>query len=804
VRKSILLLFLLLISPLRADQYSFVGNLQSYQSDEHKLHLITDNTRIILTVLDDHIIRVQVGKGARPDSAQSYTVVLQPEPVDWGVNDLGDSLALETTAMRVNIRKSPLRLSFCDLEGRVLSRDDPAFGHGWDGKEVRAWKSLFPDERFYGLGEKTGNLNKRGNYYQMWNSDIPAYGNSTDPLYQSIPFFIGVRPRGAYGIFFDNTFRSGFNLGAGNDRVLEFGAWDGPMDYYFIAGPEISTVVKHYQRLTGFMPLPPRWALGYQQSRWSYYPESEVRDLAANFRTRNIPADVIYFDIHYMDAYKVFTWHPERFAQPKKMLSDLRAQGFKVITIIDPGIKVEQGYSVYDEGVSGRHFLTWPDGQFFSGQVWPGWCHFPDFSSTLSRQWWGRQFSGLLNDGIAGFWIDMNEPAVWGKEFPLLVQFNDEGRKSTIRKMHNLYGYQMAQATFDGLRTSRENQRPFIVTRAGYAGIQKYAAVWTGDNVASFDHLGLAVRMALGLSLSGVPFVGADVGGFVDSPSPELFARWIQVGTFTPFFRTHSHHDTRDQEPWSFGEQVENNVRDYISLRYRLMPYLYTAIQKAATTGTPVMRPVFYDFQSDEKTFYDSWQHQYFFGDDFLVAPVLKEGQEITRIYLPEGDWLDWWSGTVYRGPAEIKLDTPWWRLPLFVREGAIIPSRETTQYVDETPFTHLVLDIFPATGSKRELYLDDGRSYDFEHGKFRLVDMTCRRENDLTRISLKRGDGVFHDEIGNVTIRLHNSRDAAGISVNGRTIPLDGITRYDTGRRMLEIQAIPMADDLEIAVRHL
>ncbi|MDZ7309578.1 MAG: DUF4968 domain-containing protein, partial [candidate division KSB1 bacterium] len=530
-RFTLVMLASLLLGERVMSQYQFLGNLTAIDFHEQGAVLRCGEDLVRLAFLAPDLARVTLAPHGRWQSGPDYALAKTDWPgTTFTVAETATHVVLKTAALEVRIRRSPCRLAFYDAAGNLLNQDDEAFGLAWEGREVAVFKTLLPGERFYGLGEKTGGLDRRGSEWQMWNSDIPAYSDRTDPLYQSHPFFIGVRESRCYGIFFNNTHRSFFNLGAGNHRLYSFRAEGGALDYFFFAGATMKDILRRYSELVGRMPLPPLWALGYQQCRWSYFPESEVRQLARIFREKKIPADVLYLDIHHMDGYRCFTFDPQRFPDPRKLLADLRAQGFKVVTIVDPGIKVDPGYSVYDSGVQGDHFIKFPDGQRYIGDVWPGPSHFTNYTKPESRAWWGDLHKDFLDMGVAGIWNDMNEPAVWGREAPLLVEFDEEGRKVSIKKIHNVFGHLMAQATYEGLRRWRPQERPFILTRAGFAGTQRYAASWTGDNVATFEHLEIGIRICQSMSLSGIPFVGTDVGGFAETPTPELFVRWMQVG----------------------------------------------------------------------------------------------------------------------------------------------------------------------------------------------------------------------------------------------------------------------------------
>jgi alpha-glucosidase len=648
----------------------------------------------------------------------------------------------------------------------------------------------------------------------MWNSDTPGYDDDTDPLYESIPFFIGVRGERAYGMYLNNSYRTTFNMGAGNHRYYSFAAAGGALDYFFFAGPGIPRVVERYTAITGRMPLPPRWALGYQQSRWSYYPDEQVLRLARAFREKRIPADVIYLDIHYMDDYRVFTWHPERFPDPEGLLAELQALGFKVVLIVDPGVKQEEGYAVAEEGLAGDHFVRYPDGEVYVGSVWPGRSYFPDFTRPATRAWWGTHLERLLDEGVDGIWNDMNEPAVWGKAFPVEV----ESEAGSFKRVRNLYGLYMAQGTYDALADARPAGRPFVLTRAGFAGIQRYAAVWTGDNVASWEHLELGIRMLLGLGLSGVPFVGADVGGFEGGPTPELFARWIQAGAFNPFFRGHTAHDTPPQEPWAFGEEVEAIAREAIELRYRLLPYFYTLFRESSRTGAPILRPLFWHHQADTVAYEPDYQHQFLVGERLLVAPVTREGAREQEVYLPEGRWLDLATGEVYDGRQAVTVDAPLDRVPMLLAAGGIVPFQEVVQHVGQTTprggaadpsASKLTLEVFPADSGAFELYEDDGSSFAYRDGDYRTTRFAVTPEG--SSIELVRE--VTHDgwTAGEWLLEVHFRAVEAPetVAIDGRSLSsLDSVAAgdegfsYDAGRRLLTVLFREVGERQMIVVR--
>ncbi len=743
-------------------QWISIGNVTAVERTNDGALISASQARIRLTVVSPAVIRVRMSATGTflPDSSWSV-VERRIGSQAFNLTESADEIALTTSTLTCRVKRFPCRLAFYDAGNSLLNQDDPAKGMGWSGKQIAVWKTMPPDEQYFGFGEKAGALNRKWKMMSMWNSDIPAYRSDTDPLYETIPFFYGIRKGMAYGIFFDNTYYSYFNMGKENPEQYSFGAVDGELDYYFVYGPKPADVLKIFSTLIGTMPLPPKWAVGYQQCRYSYYPEARVRELASTFRTKKIPCDVIYLDIHYMDGYRCFTWDKQRFPDPKKMIADLAKDGFKIVVIIDPGIKNEPGYWVYDEGSKGDYFAKYPDGKPFVGKVWPGECVFPDFSRTASRNWWGTLYRGLVDVGVKGFWNDMKEPAVFdvsSKTFDLSVMHDDRGLNTDHRKNHNIYGMQMARGTYEGVAKLRPNERPFVLTRANYAGGNRYAAAWTGDNISSWEHLEMAVPMCLNLSISGQPFVGTDIGGFVGSPSGELYARWLQLGTFTPLMRTHAEIGSPDREPWSYGPLYEAINKKSIELRYTLMPYIYTQFYEASRSGIPVMRPLFFDFPDDESLLWSD--RDFMFGDALLVAPVLWPGATTRGVRLPPGEWYNYWTSEKFKGGEYVTVDAPIDRIPLFVKAGSIIPTQGVVQYSDEQSVNPLTIELYPAREpSSTILYEDDGRTFEYRQGKFCLRTVSLNSSEKECRITLSNPDGSFRPPERNITLKLNAAK---------------------------------------------
>jgi alpha-glucosidase len=444
---------------------------------------------------------------------------------------------------------------------------------------------------------------------------------------------------------------------------------------YVIVGPAIADVVRRHTAITGRTPLPPRWALGYHQSRWGYSPQSRLTDLARGFRDRGIGADGLWLDIQHLRGYRTFTWDPATFPDPRGLVDALAARGFALTVIADPGIKIDPGWDVYDSGVAGGHFLRDASGAVYQGVVWPGPSAFPDFTRAETRAWWGERVGALVTLGVRGIWLDVNEPTTF-PEGGSGTSVPDElvtSTGATMAEVHNAYAVLEAQATWEGMRAAAPARRPFVLSRAGASGIQRWAAVWTGDAVSSWDGLGTTLPMLLGMGLSGVPFVGSDVGGYSGRATPELFARWMSLGAVSPFFRGHVTNGVNDQEPWAFGPEVEEISRRMIAERYRRMPYLYSLFAEAAASGAPVLRPMVYEFQDDPAC--ADLDDQAMLGPSLLVAPVATAGATSRTVYLPAGRWIELASGAAYDGPTTIAVDLTLAALPTFLREGGIVPG---------------------------------------------------------------------------------------------------------------------------------
>jgi len=693
------------------------GDVKNIRVAGQKVSFQTTHAWGEVTVYSPSVVRVRLDKKVLGKDF-SYAVVAQPQNVAIKVSQTANELVLQTDSLKAVIYKRPFGIAFFTLDGKLINRDEKGLQNAWVGEEITAYKTMQDGERFVGLGEKGGNLDRRGNGYTNWNYDAFGYSTGQDPLYSSIPFYIGIHHDLNYGIFLDNTYQTDFNFGASNNRFSSFSAQGGELNYYFIYHQKLADIIASYTSLTGRMKMPPLWSLGYQQNRYSYYPDTEVLRIAQTLREKKIPADGITLDIHYMDQYKLFTWDKSRFSDPVAMNKKLRDMGFHTTVIVDPGIKVEKGYGAYEDGLKADVFVKYADSTNYTAQVWPGWCHFPDFTLPKGRDWWKEKIRFFSATGVDGIWNDMNEIASWGQKMPSNILFNYDGALATHKQAHNVYGMQMARASYEGA-VAATGKRPFVLTRAGYAGLQRYTAIWTGDNRSEEDHMLMGVRLLSSLGLSGVPFTGMDIGGFTGNPTSNLYARWIEIGAFNPYFRNHTAINTKSSEPWSYGEEVTDIARNYVSLRYRLLPYLYATFYDAVQSGMPVVRSLAIDNTFDAQVYQTAFQNEYLFGQAFLVAPF-ESTKDYGNIYFPKGNWYNFYTGEKISGQSEKVERLSLGKLPVFVKESSILPMQSQIQTTAEKPSDTLTIHIYKGAVDNRFVYYeDDGETYNYEKNIF-------------------------------------------------------------------------------------
>ena len=763
-------------APAAAGEWQALGRVISARPIPDGVELRTATGAMRIEAVEDSIIRVRVAPGGVFPPVHSFAVLPEAiaamKPSSTPKVAIGAArVEVATASVRVIVERAACRLRFLDAQGNVISEDDPNRPLRWNSytletttqvmrsaftdperaakkraTQFQMWKLMPEDEHYFGLGDKAGPLSRRNMAFTMWNTDAFGWQESTDPLYKSIPFFVALRGGRSYGVFLDNTYRVSYDFGKTARESYAIGSDDGPIDYYFIHGPEPKKVIQRYTTLTGRTPMPPMWSLGFQQCRYSYFPETRVREIAEAFRQKRIPLDAIYLDIDYQLENRPFTVDPQRFPSFAGMVAEFNRRGLKTILITD--LHIWKGdYPPYQSGVAGDHFVKNPDGSRYVGAVWPGPSVFPDFTAgAKAREWWGSLYRDFVVQGVGGFWNDMNEPAVFeraDKTMPLdtvhRVELPGGGvREADHREIHNVVGMENLHATFEGMLRLRPDARPFVLTRAGFAGAQRYGATWNGDNSSSWNHLRLSVTTLLNLGISGWANVGTDIGGFWGDASADLLTRWQQVGAFMPMYRNHTVKGSADQEPWVHGPKHEAINRKYIELRYRLMPYLYTAFEENVRTGVPVMRAMFLEYPEMGDN-----GEEFLFGRDILVAPAVWEMLPDIEVELPgRVGWYDYWTNEFHQGARTIKVKSRVEEMPLYVRAGAIVPHMPVVQNMEQIPDGPLELRVYaPRAGSgdcSGSLYLDDGKTFAFQRGEQNWLRLNFSCEPTASALTLK------------------------------------------------------------------
>lgn len=632
---------------------------------------------------------------------------------------------VERTGQESGISEEDTELA--KLEGHAGGSDEAGYASA-------IVKKLGKEDAVYGLGDKPGCLNRRGYVYVNWNTDNPApHVDSFKSLYKSIPFFMVLGENYCYGIFADNTYKTTFDFGFESSEYYIVSHEKGFLDYYFFPGEKPSDVVKKYTGLTGTTPLFQRWIYGSHQSRWGYCSQDEILGIAEAFEKNEIPCDVIHMDIDYMDGYRVFTFDKERFPDTKALSETLADKGIKLISIIDPGVKKDEAYFMYREGMEMDAFAHDAQGAVYENAVWPGTSVFPDFSREDVRKWWGEKTKILLDHGIRGIWNDMNEPASFRGPLPDDVKF----AAGAHDEIHNIYGHLMAKATYEGLLEQDNGRRPFVLTRAAYAGSQKYCGGWTGDNHSIWAHLTLSLEQICNLSLCGMAMCGSDIGGFGSDVTPELLVRFYQAAVFAPFFRNHSAVGTRRQEPWLFDEKTRDAVRKTVRLRYRFIPYIYDLARECERTGEPIVRPLVYEYPHDKMV--RNICDEYLLGKFVLAAPVTAPGKFAREVYLPEGEWYDYETNEKYTGGKYILADAPLDKVPVFIRAGAILPVAEgNIQSTEDITSENTRILTYPGQGTFIH-YEDDNETLAYREGSYNATEYTLNGEK-LEKKVIHRG----------------------------------------------------------------
>lgn len=695
---------------------------KNYEINHNNIDIYFSNMKITLTMFENDIVKVFIGDKYE-ESISTNGVVDNLEKGEFIVEEDSNFVIIKGTKVLTFVDKNTTEISFRDLEGNIINED---FQSSFKDEEGNVYISKVNDcLAYYGLGEKGGDLNKKGCYTENFNTDDPETDDDSITYYKTIPFYVALKEEATYGIFFDNSFRSYFDMGKEMGDRIFFGAIGGQIQYYFIPGENIKEVVKNYTALTGRMEMPPLWSLGYQQCRFSYFSQEEVRELVKTFEEKDIPLDVVYLDIDYMDGFRVMTFKTPNFDDAAGLISDLKEKGIRTITIIDPGVKVDEEYPVFKRGKEGNHFTKKLDGEMFIGAVWPGDSAFPDFSNKDCREWWKSELKKFISEhGMDGIWNDMNEPCVFNNDHKTMLEtclHNSDNGVIEHKEFHNRYGFEMSRCSKEAQEELHPNERGFSMTRATYAGGQRYSSVWTGDNMSLWSQMRMSISMNANLGISGFSFVGNDVSGFGLDSSEELFIRWMEMGPFIPIFRNHSNMYTRRQEPWAFGPRAEKIAKKSIELRYELLPYIYDLYYISHKEGLPIFRPMIMEYEKDMNLL--NMREQFMLGENMIVAPVLYEGERSKTVYLPKGSWFNYFTMEKLQGGKWYKLPCELDEILVFVKEGAIIPTyNKKFRNVKERP-NNILLKVF-GENAKGFHYNDDGHSMEYLEGKYTYMDI--------------------------------------------------------------------------------
>ncbi|HEX4849573.1 MAG TPA: glycoside hydrolase family 31 protein [Puia sp.] len=755
-------------------QVENVGKIVSYKKLSNGIEGKTTSCIFDVRAYNEDVIRVRISRNKELNNF-SYALVSNEIPAfNTSVEDKGKSIEITTHSLWVIIEKEPsLRITFKNKAGEIINEDMPGIGFGttFIGSKVSSYKKLQDGERFVGLGETLGNLDKRGSGFTLNNTDTYKYGDPRLSMYISIPFFIGVHHQQLYGLFYNNTYKTFFNFGL-STPFTSINAEGGDADYFLIYGKSIAQILDHYSVLTGRMPLPPIWSIGYHQSRCTYYPQERVMTVAETFRKKNIPVDCIVLDADYLQDYEPFRINKERFPDLAGLAAHLKKMNIELTASVNPGIKIDSTYDGHLDGLKQDVFVKYTDGNLFVSDIAPSTNHFVDFTNPRGRQWWIDKMKFLPDNGIHGYWNDMNEPAVNGSYLPDNLQFDFDGRKANALEAKNVYGFQMARSSYESALRYGNGRRPFILTRSAFAGVQRYSAVWSGDNTAKDEYLLQGVLLNSQMGLSGIPFVGPDLGGYIGDGTKDLFKRWIEVGIFSPFVRNHKEYFASANEPWSYGEEAEAISKAYIGFRYRLLPYVYSTFYQASQSGMPIARSLCVNDPFDDKVYDQLYQYQFLFGDALLIVPVTTQ-ENMKKVYLPEGEWYDLFTEEKLSGKKELIKQNPVYQIPIYIKASSIIPMQTLVQSTKEKPSDTLFIHIYNGTRKNEFVYYEDaGDGQEYQKGDF------CKRtilfDPDQKRIMISPQTGSYHSVFKKIQVFLHGFGTEPGtVSINNKSQPL-------------------------------
>ncbi|MCU4165888.1 glycoside hydrolase family 31 protein [Carboxylicivirga caseinilyticus] len=757
------------------------GNCSGYQLNGNRVVFNCENINVQLEQISSGIIKIWYDTDGFKRNNESFAVILKGNAEeDLNLTEQSGSFEIYTSELIVRITKAPFKIRIYDKWQKLLMEDYQDFGFVSDSVKMSSYKTLKPGERIYGLGEQNGNINRIGSSFKMWNSDKPCYQVNEGPLYKSIPFFMSSE---GYGIYFDNTFKTEYDFGTESESYYSFSAPGGEMIYYFIFGPTYKQIISRYTELTGKPIMPPAWGLGFAQCRGMLTNESLTREIAKGYRDRQIPCDIIYQDIGWTNNLQDFEWRDGNYDDPQKMLSDLESEGFKVIVSQDPVISQTNktqwseadslGYFTIDSRTGETYDMPWP---------WGGNCGVVDFTNPDVADWWGNYQQKVLDDGVRGFWTDMGEPA-WSNEESIdrLFMQHHRGRHAEI---HNVYGFTWDKVVTEQFEKYNPNTRIFQMTRAAFAGMQRYTFGWSGDSgngndvTQGWEQLEAQMPLMMSAGMGLIPFWSCDISGYCGDIKDydelsELYVRWIQFGAFNPLSRIH-HEGNNAVEPWLFGTEAEALCKEAIEMKYQLFPYIYTYAREAYDTGLPITRALILEYPDDKEAY--ELNSQFMFGQEMIVAPVVEEGAAFKRVYLPKGKWFDYNSKQdPFEGGQWIEYPVKLSTIPVFVKQGSIIPHMPVMQYINERANYPLLVDVVPAGINKKasfEVYEDDGETNNYKKDVFGKRKISCKTTRGAYELSYKEeASGDYELRPRNICYNFFLEGQPAIISLDGQKI---------------------------------
>ena len=775
-----------------------------------------DSATAHLTFYAPDVVRVDwtAPGAARPDS--SVAVVQTPDPILPAVRESTEALWVRSPALAVQVQKDPLRLHFADANGTPLTHESGGYARQGAGHHVAF--ALHDSTRVYGTGERAGSLNLRGRAFDLYNTQQYGYHEAPPQMKVNVPLAV---TSGGYGLYVDTTWPTRLDIGAASSNTFSVDVEGGALTYYLMAGSDVPAQLEQYTALTGRQPMPPKWSLGYIQSKYGYRTEADARAVVDELRANDIPIDALILDLYWFEHMGDLRWNRERFPEPFQMMRDLREDGVETIAITEPFLVTES--QLFDEGDQAGYFAQneagdtylidnwWSCTESVANSVEGCQAALLDLTNPAARSWWWGQYPIFMGSEMGGLWTDLGEP----EQHPEGMQHYE----GSVASVHNAYNLLWAKTLFDGYRDWRPNQRLVNLTRAGSAGIQRYSTfLWSGDVGRSYEGLQSQPPLLLNMSLSGLAYYSSDLGGFTNgTTTDELYTRWLQHGAFTPTMRPHGV-DDQATEPTRFSDETLAIVRDYVRLRYRLMPYLYTLAHENHTTGMPLTRPLFFA-DADNPALHD-YDDAYLFGDAFLVAPVMTEGQREKTVELPAGSWIHYWSGQAYAGRQAVTVDAPLDEMPLFVRAGSIIPMRPVAPHTGAQPQDELHLDVYPGPNARHSasLYEDDGATLAYEHGAYATTALhQVRRTVDGTPVLdviVEAATGTYdgQPEARTLAPTVHRlSSVPASVTHNGTSLAergsVDAVARrggfyYDADTQQLHIRVADAAVDTAHTLR--